>query len=154
MATHKKLMTLFSKNGFDDTTRHDLIYAWTGGRTKSSKFLSPNEIDALCYKLESSFRFASNVDAYTEIERKKKRSIVLKIATETGIHNPSDWSKFNGFMLRSSILKKQLNKYDIEELDNLIKQFRGIQRNFNASAKKTGTKAHSHKFKLPQIILN
>ncbi len=154
MATHKKLMTLFSKNGFDDSTRHNLVYAWTGGRTKSSKFLSPNEIDALCIKLESSFRFATNIDAYTEIECKKKRSIVLKIATTTGIHDNADWKVFNGFMLRSSIFKKQLNKYNLEELDALINQFRGIERNFNKSAKKAGNKAHSHKFKLPQIILN
>ncbi|MDC9722397.1 MAG: hypothetical protein PSN34_06445 [Urechidicola sp.] len=154
MATHKKLMTLFSKNGFDELTRHELVYAWSRGRTKSTKFLSPNEIDALCHKLETSFKFATNVDAAIELEKKKKRSIILKIAQNVGIHTPNDWSVFNGFMKRSSILKKQLNNYSLEELDKLIKQFRAIESNYNNSAKKSGTKAHNHKFKLPQIILN
>lgn len=154
MATHRRLMTLFSKNSFDEQTRHDLVYTFTKGRTKSTKDLSLQEIKALCAKMETSFQFIKNVDANSEAERKKKRSIVLKIATKVGIHDPNNWSVFNGFMKRNSILKKQLNAYKLDELDRLIKQFRGIESNFEKSAKKVGTKAHSQKFKLPNIVLN
>ena len=56
--------------------------------------------------------------------------------------------------LISDEYKKQLTAYKLEELDALIKQFRGIESNFNRSAKKVGTKAHSKKFNLPNIVLN
>ena len=154
MATHRKLMTLLSKAKIDERSRHDLIYSFTKGRTKSTKDLTLAEVKALCSKMEGSFAFVKNIDAYTEIERRKKRSIVLKIATDVGIHDTSDWSSFNNFMKNSSCLKKQLNHYEIDELDQLIRQFRAIKANFNRSAKKVGTKAHSHKFKLPNIVLN
>ena len=154
MATHKKLMTLFSKYGFDDKQRHELVYAWTGGRTKSTKDLHELEMSDLCFKLQHDFRFRTNTDAYVEAECKSKRSIVLTIATRTGIHSTDDWSKFNRFMLNSSFLKKSLNKYDIDELDGLIKQFRGLENNFNKSARKFGNKAHTHKYGLPKISEN
>ncbi len=154
MATHRKLITLLSKGGFDEQTRHDLIYTFTKGRTRSTRDLTLTEVKALCSRMEGSFVFVKNIDAYTEIARKKKRSIVLKIATKTGIHDINDWSVFNGFMLRSSIYKKQLNAYKLEELDALIQQFRALESNFNRSARKVGTKAHSRKFNLPNIVLN
>lgn len=151
---HKKLMTLFTQGGYDEKSRHDMVYTFTSGRTKSTRDLSPHEIKALILKLDSSYRNPRNGYAAIEIEKKKRRSIVLAIATRVGLHDPTDWAKFNGFMKERSILKKQLNQYSIEELDKLIIQFRGIERNFNNSSKKVGTKAHSIKNKLPLIILN
>ncbi|WP_136464923.1 hypothetical protein [Flagellimonas onchidii] len=154
MATHKGLMTLFGKLGFDRRQRYELIYAWTGGRTKSSTGLLPIEIDELYTMLQNDFKFSSNTDAHIEILCKKKRSIVLSIATRTGIHDPNDWNRFNRFMKNSSILKKQLNQYEIDELDKLIKQFRALEDNYGRSAKKAGTKAWSHKHGLPRISHN
>lgn len=154
MATVIKLMTLFSKYGIDEQQRHELIYAWTAGRTQSSKELLSIELDELCEKLERDYKFRSGMDAHTELEKKEKRSIVLTIAQRTGIHDPNDWSKFNGFMLKSSILKKKLNAYELDELDDLIKQFRGLERNYTRSAGKAGTKAYFHSKGLPKINPN
>ena len=78
----------------------------------------------------------------------------MSIATRVGIHDTNDWSKFNGFMLKSSVCKKALNKYDIDELDAIIKQFRGLEANYKKSANKTGTKAWRHKHGLSEISMN
>jgi len=154
MATHKKLMTLFTKYGFDAQQRHELVYAWTGGRTQSTTQLHELEMTDLCFKLQNDFRFRTNTDAYVEAECKRKRSVVLSIATRTGIHTPEDWVNFNRFMKNSSVLKKSLNKYNINELDRLVKQFRGLEANYNKSARKFGSKAHAHKHGLPKISEN
>jgi hypothetical protein len=154
MATVRKLMTLCSKYGIDEKQRHELIYAWTSGRTESSTGLLAYELDELCEKLEREYKFRANIDANTELEKKSKRSIVLTIAQRTGIHDPNDWNKFNRFMLNSSILKKKLNSYELDELDDLIKQFRGLERNYAKSAAKAGTKAYFHAKGLPFILPN
>lgn len=96
----------------------------------------------------------NNPDLQKELALKKQRSIVLNIATQTGIHNPSDWSVFNSFMLNRSVLKKPLRKYDLEELDQLIKQFRALEENYNSSAKKVGTKAWNHTNSFPDLSRN
>lgn len=79
------------------------------------------------------------------LKKKEQKSIVLKIATKVGLHDPNDWSKFNQFMLHKSVHKKDLNLYDLEELKDLVKQFRGIDYHYEKSAKQKGTKAYYHK---------
>lgn len=147
-------MTLFSKYGIDEKQRHELIYAWTSGRTQSSKDLLSIEIDELCEKLDNDYRYRTNLDANTELAKRKLRSEVLTIAQRTGIHNPNDWKVFNRFMLNSSILKKRLNEYELDELERLVKQFRGIESNYSRSAAKAGTKAYFHSKGLPKPNFN
>lgn len=154
MATTKKLMTLFSKYGIDEKQRHELIYAWTSGRTQSSTELLSIEVDELCAKLEADYKFRTGMDAHAELEKKSKRSIILTIAQRTGIHEPNNWDKFNDFMKNSSILKKPLKEYELDELDALITQFRGLERNYTKSANKAGTKAYFHSKGLPNPHLN
>ena len=86
--------------------------------------------------------------------KKKLRSRVLAIATRTGIHDTNDWDKFNCFMLHNSICKKSLNLYDLEELEELVKQFRALERNYKKSAEKAGTKAWAHQFGFPSTSKN
>lgn len=88
-------------------------------------------------------------DAELILAKKKLRSQVLTIATRTGIHDTNDWDKFNRFMLYNSKEKKSLNLYNLEELEDLVKQFRALERNYKKSATKTGTKAWAHNWKLP-----
>lgn len=83
-----------------------------------------------------------------------KRSIVLAIATRTGIKDPESWDRFNQWMLKSSVLKKELYKYSEDELHLLIKQFRGLEQNFTKSAHKVGTKAWAKKNRFPQWSKN
>ncbi len=88
------------------------------------------------------------------LAKKKLRSQVLTIATRTGIHDTNDWEKFNRFMLHNSVCKKSLNLYNLEELEELVLQFRALERNYNKSADKTGTKAWAHKWGLPSTSNN
>ncbi len=144
MATHRRLMTLFSKLGVDNEQRHDIIANYTGGRTESTKDLYAHEVNELCTRLQGMLP-QSNHKAKEELLLKQKRSVVLKIATETGIHDVNNWGVFNGWMLRSSILKKPLNLYSCSELDELIKQMFGLRANYERSSQKFGNKAWWHK---------
>jgi hypothetical protein len=89
-----------------------------------------------------------------EILMRNKRSTVLAIATRTGIKKPDTWEEFNTWMKSKSVLKKDLHRYDFDELDQLIRQFRALERNYEASSGKTGTKAWYHKNGLPQASFN
>ncbi|PTN08060.1 hypothetical protein C8N47_111100 [Mangrovibacterium marinum] len=140
---HRKLMTLLTKLGMDKDQRHELIYSWTGGRTSSSKELYSDEMANLIWKLENDFNFKTNLNPLMEVERRNKRSQVLAIAQRCGIHEGTSFEKFNSFMLNRSILKKELHKYSLLELDDLIKQFRGLEQNYRSSASHAGTKAYN-----------
>lgn len=141
---HRKLMTILGKLGIDNDQRHELVYGWTGGRTNSTKELDDNELRKLIWKLENDFNFAKSTSALVEIEKRKKRSRVLTIAQRCGIHEGTGFEKFNNFMLNRSIHKKELHKYSIEELDDLIKQFVALEQNYLASSSNPGTKAYNH----------
>ena len=52
-------------------------------------------------------------------------------------------------MLKSSILKKKLNDYKLDELPKLERQLRAAESNYQASAEKAGNKAWYHKNKFP-----
>ena len=116
---HRKLMTLLSKLGIDDDMRHEMVYNFTGGRTQSTKELSLSEMSELIMQLEGDH----------EEKIRRLRSEILAIATRTGIHDPSNWEKFNAFMIHRSIHHKPLNEYSLEELKELRRQFRAIERN-------------------------
>jgi hypothetical protein len=152
-ATRRRMMALFAKSRMPDDLRHDLIHAWTGGRTSSSKDLELQEMRDLCFKLETNFDSQTAL-LYLEAERKKLRAIVLKIATDTGIKEPTDFVKFNRFMKEYSILKKDLHRYTLDELHDLVKQFRAIERNYKKSASHPGTKAWFNAAGLPAPVNN
>jgi hypothetical protein len=145
MGTIKKAMTLLSKAGIQGELYQEMIYNFTKGRTRSVKDLSDKELDDFCKELESRFT-ASDF----ELEMKRKRSVVLTLATRTGIKEADSWSKFNTWMKNKSIFKKELYAYDYDELDQLIRQFRGLESNYKNSAKKAGTKAWHHATGIPK----
>jgi len=97
MATLKKLMTLFSKQGIDDDFRRTIIDGFTKGRTTSAKELTADELEKLCERLCPQTAAAADL----ELEMRKRRSIILAIATRTGIKETNGWSKFNNWMLNS-----------------------------------------------------
>lgn len=95
-----------------------------------------------------------SLSAEMELIMKRKRSIILTIATHTGIKEADSWTKFNNWMKNSSIYKKELNAYDYTELDELTKQFRALEANYNESAKKIGNKAWHHATGIPRSSEN
>lgn len=101
-------------------------------------------------KLESE----QSLSAEMELIMKRKRSMILTLATKTGIKETDSWTKFNDWMNKSSIHKKSLNAYGYDELDELTKQFRGIEVNYENSAEKTGTKAWHHATGIPKPSTN
>ena len=80
---------------------------------------------------------------------KEHRSIILSIATRIGLKEPDSWDKFNNWMLKSSILKKKLNDYNLQEIKDLERQLRATESNYQASSEKAGNKAWYHKNKFP-----
>lgn len=146
---HRRLMTLLSKAGFDDETRHQLVYTWTNGRTESTKELTVEELTDIVWKLENDKTFSASprqtTNAMMLLAVKQKRSVVLAIAQRCGLHSGEDFEQFNSFMVNRSILKKRLNKYTFEELDQLIAQMHKLEANFKKSALKAYSKAwHKH----------
>lgn len=97
---------------------------------------------------------SKSISAEMELIMKQKRSVVLTIATKTGIKELNSWTKFNAWMKKSSVLKKELHAYNYDELDQLIRQFRGIETNYDESAKKVGNKAWHHATGIPKASDN
>lgn len=95
-----------------------------------------------------------SLSAEMELIMKRKRSNILTIATKTGIKEANNWTKFNKWMLNSSVHKKPLKEYNYEELDDLNKQFRQLQANYENSAKKVGNKAWHHATGIPRSSEN
>lgn len=139
----RQLMTILHRMGIDDDTRHEMVYAWTKGRTKSTTQLTFNELNDLVWKLNNDATMR-NAKANIELQVKQKRSVVLAIAQRCGIHGGTDFEAFNSFMLKRSVYKKSLYKYDLSELEDLIKQFRSLEQNYKQSASKFGTRAYNH----------
>ena len=139
------------KAGYD-IDRAELVSGLTKGRTGSLRALTHIEYTELINQMR---KLSANIEAHDiavlEIERKRKCSQVLAIATRTGLKDPNDWRKFNAFMKERSILKKPLNRYKLSELDALVRQFRGIEANYKKSASKPGTAAWHHRHGFPQI---
>lgn len=102
----------------------------------------------------SNARVSQSISAEAELIMKRKRSNILTIATRTGIKEVDSWTKFNNWMLSSSVCKKALNAYDNEELDELNKQFRQLETNYANSAEKVGTKAWHHSTGIPRSSSN
>lgn len=88
---------------------------------------------------------AKTTNAELELQLRNRRSVVLTIATRCGIKKPDDWTAFNSWMKSRSVLKKELHRYKYDELEILIKQMRGLERNYDNSSAHTGTKAWFHK---------
>jgi hypothetical protein len=149
---HRQLMAILTKKGFDADSRHELIYSYTNGRTKSTRELYDLELTDLVNHLNKIEQASSQLTE--KIALKEKRAIVLAIAQRTGIHEGTNFDKFNAFMEARSILKKRLNKYTLDELDELIKQFRGLEANFQKSAGNAGTKAWNKSNGFSQISDN
>lgn len=95
-----------------------------------------------------------SLSAEMELILKRKRSIILTLATDTGIKEPNSWTKFNNWMKNSSIHKKELHAYNYDELDDLNKQFRALKANYDHSAEKAGTKAWHHATGIPKPSCN
>lgn len=154
---HIALMSCLSKNGLnDESQRHELVFEWTNGRTSSSKLMYDYEIDYVINNLTKGFTDPAKELAALDIVKRDKRAVILAIAGRVGFFpdNSSNFDYLNAWMVKNSILKKELWKYKVDELDALTKQFRGIEAHFDKSAAVPGTKAWHIKNKVPVSSAN
>lgn len=138
MYTHKHLMALLNKLGYTDELRHELIYNFTEGRTHSTTEITPVERQELCIRLQS---LISQTTVNKEDELRNRRSQVLAVATRLGIKQAAGWDGFNRFMLRNSVHKKNLYRYTLAELKDLLRQLHTMEHHQQQSAQHAGTKA-------------
>lgn len=149
MATIKQVMSLLGKAGIKEELKKEMVYNFTNGRTQSVRDLNARELNLFYTQISNK---TQSVDM--ELALRKKRSVVLTLATATGIKAADSWDKFNAWMLKSSVFKKELHAYNYEELDALIRQFRGLKANYSKSAVKVGTKAWHHATGIPTMSSN
>lgn len=141
MATLQDLQEIFAERSPLDVAI--LVNGATGFRTTRLEDLTQPEIDRI-YKTycpteaELDAEFSSiKKDLKKRIETedlKKWRSKILAIAEKTGIKEPGSFTKFNGWMLKYSIHKKQLTDYTLDELKELHRQFNKLKDNNTNSA--------------------
>lgn len=74
-------------------------------------------------------------------QKKKIKQQIIKIAELEEIKTPSEWDKFNKWMLTCSKFKKHLNAHSLEELKQLHKQLIALQLSNFKSAQKPFNKA-------------
>ncbi|OXA83694.1 hypothetical protein B0A56_00815 [Flavobacterium columnare NBRC 100251 = ATCC 23463] len=142
MATTRQLQTLFTKLGYNNEQRAERINAWTAGRTRSTKELEADELTELCQSLTAQVRQQKQI---FEDAKRQRRSAILTIATRTGIKHPNCWDTFNHFMLHKSCARKALRLCNLDELEQVLLQFRALEHSNAISAQKPGTKAYYNK---------
>ncbi|MRI64609.1 hypothetical protein EDM00_11525 [Ornithobacterium rhinotracheale] len=141
MNTLEKIQQIVSAKGIAPVDLALNVSAMSDGRTTLLEELNEKELNLLlkCYAPKPNINdYVTHLEI--EDEKKRLRSIVLKIATKIGVHNPESWEPFNQFMLKSSILHKPLKDYDLEELKELVKQFKSMERKEEAYRKVAGSK--------------
>ncbi|MGQ1928324.1 hypothetical protein [Ornithobacterium rhinotracheale] len=141
MKTIEKIQQIVANKGVSAVDLALNVSAMSDGRTTLLEELNEKELTLLlkCYAPKANLNdYVTHLEI--EDEKKRLRSIVLKIATKIGVHNPESWAPFNNFMLKSSILHKPLKDYDLEELKELVKQFKSMERKEDAYRKVAGSK--------------
>ncbi|MEQ3500632.1 hypothetical protein ABMY20_12815 [Tenacibaculum sp. SSH1-16] len=135
-----RLLSKFSRENLEQS-----VYMQSNGRTFDIDMLTTDELQGLFYlffPMEKPQKQAKRVlDLEQEKELKRLRSVILSDAQKIGLYTPGDWTRFNEFMSKSSVLKKGLNRYKLDEFPELIKQFKSMRYRFDKSRTVVGSKA-------------
>lgn len=136
-------MALLGRLGYNDEMRHELVYNLTDGRTHSTRQLTHVEREELCIRLHG---MISQAEQTRDEAIRAKRSKVLTVATRLGLKQPDSWDKFNAWMQKSSVHKKNLYRYTMRELNDLLRQLHSMEYRNKKSAANPGTKAWYSRF--------
>ncbi|MGP1479339.1 MAG: hypothetical protein ACTTJI_06600 [Capnocytophaga sp.] len=93
-------------------------------------------------------------DLLNETEVKRLRSIILADAQAMGILKQNNWAYFNKFMKERSLLKKFLREYTLDELPELVRQFKSMRTKFEKAAVKVGSKQWHTLFGIAEPSMN
>lgn len=135
-----RLLSRFSKESLEQS-----VYMQSKGRTYDIDELTNDELQSLFYMFFPAEKPKHHTQRLYELEieqeLKRLRSVVLADAQYIGLYTPGNWTRFNQFMNYTSVLKKPLNRYEIDEFPELIKQFKSMRYKFNKSKTVVGTSA-------------
>lgn len=136
-----ELKEILQKKGKSDLDIALIVSGVSGNRTTILEELKRSEIDLLLkiYRPVPYAEMALKLEQ--EKELKRLRSIILADAQYIGLYKPGNWTRFNNFMQKRSVLKKGLNRYQLHEFAELIKQFKSMRYKFDRDKLKTGTAA-------------
>lgn len=115
--------------------REDLVYEYTGGRTKSLRELTPAEYEGLIKWLSRQID-AHNSNWQNSPENQMRRKIIALFykmgyrVTTIGYQHPSkaDMTAIKVWVMKYGYLHKDLNEYTVEELPKLVTQVEEIYR--------------------------
>lgn len=106
--------------------KEEIILAHTEGRTGHISETTADEYKSVMGMLTRELKQLPSTQTEEAKKIKTKRSKVLHYAGQCGFADKDgniNWDFLNGFMLKTSVLKKPLNKYSVDELNQLISQF-------------------------------
>lgn len=124
MATIKKLQTLFSQKGMNTDERHEVIFNFTGGRTESSRELTPQELETLCNALQGKYS--------AEMDAKRKRLLAAIFGMFKKMKKEANISYVKAIACRAAGVKN-FNDIPSARLDSLYNAFLNAQRDLDFS---------------------
>lgn len=124
MATIKKLQTIFSQKGMTTEERHEVIYSFTGGRTQSSRELTPTELESLCNALQGKYS--------SEMDTKRKRLLAAIFGMFKKMNKETNLTYVKAIACRAAEVK-HFNDIPSARLDSLYNAFLNAQKDLDFS---------------------
>lgn len=112
-----------------DDVKEELVWQFSGGRTKSLRELRKLEYDALCDALQREVGGGEELVKRLcyRLELKGARSVALKLMQRMGI-DTTDWHRINDFCRDPRICGVEFRRLDVEALKALAVKLRAIER--------------------------
>ena len=124
-----RFYTTFNKipySGDREDLKKEMVEKVTLGRTDSLREVTKREYQDLCEGLEKIYP-ANRIKEAVREELRRQRSICLKLMQKLGI-DTTDWNRINAFCQDGRIAGKQFRDITSEELEQLSKKLRSIER--------------------------
>jgi hypothetical protein len=130
---NSQLHKLISRLGIDAEGKEELVFKFTNGRENSSAKMLVHECQNLINYLNAQVKTAPTQKQNTPENQMRRK--VLSVCHEMGWKKGDkvDFGRLDAFMLKSSILKKPLNDYKVDELPQLVTQFEQLLKSFYAA---------------------
>ncbi len=136
---NKRLYALLNRLNLTEM-KANLALQYSDNRTSETSQLTISECKNLIAYLESQTGTTQKKEEVGKNMIKIKRGKCLHLAIAAGMKKENtkevDYTKFNAFMLNTSVCKKKLTDYDLHELDSLITQLEQIVKHNKNSGKK------------------
>lgn len=114
--------------GATDGLKEDLVWQFTGGRTRSLREMTISEYKRMCASMRESDE-GLDPDMF-RVEIKRRRSAVLKRIQRLGV-DTSNWAHVDNFCLSKKIAGKRFAAISINELVDLVPKLESMLRKAN-----------------------